>query len=74
MGCKGSDERGFRILANSDDLEELGKLELDDDSDSLGLRSEYSQILLAPQLKRLCTIVNCSGTQTAPEWDLAHLI
>ena len=74
MGCKGSDDLGLRILANSDDLAAEGKLEVEDDSDSLGLRSEYSQILLAPQLKRLCTIVSCSGTQTAPECVLAHLI
>ena len=72
IGCKGSVGRGFRIFEYSDDL--TGKLELDEDSVSLGLRREYSQMLLAPQLKRLWTIVSCSGTHKAPEPGLAHLI
>ena len=73
-GCRGSLALGLRILPNSAaDFE--GKLELElADSFSAGLSKEYSQILLAPQLKRLCTIVSCSGTHTAPEPALAHLI
>ena len=71
-GCNGSLALGLRILPNSADFE--GKLELETDSFSAGFSKEYSQILLAPQLKRLCTIVSCSGTQTAPEPALAHLI
>lgn len=75
MGCNGSVARGFLILANSDFCcEWLAEAAADDDSESEGLSNEYSQMLLAPQLKRLWTMVSCSGTQTAPDPDLAHLI
>ena len=74
VGCKASVGLGLRIFPNSEDLTLAGKLALDDDSLSLGLRREYSQMELAPQLKRLWTMVSCSGIHTAPEAGLAHLI
>lgn len=50
-------------LESDEDLDTFELDVIEEDELAAGLRSEYSQMELAPQEYKLCTIVSCSGIQ-----------